>query len=81
MDEDVDVGEVVGDDGTVGGDGADGLPGDVLRAAEAVADEAEPGGAISAGAGALDEDFDDGVGEDEDDVEDAEDPAEKGQGG
>ena len=75
VDDDVDVGEVVGDDGAVGGDGADGGEGDVLRAEEAVADAAEPGGAESAGARAGDEDFQNGVGEDSGESEDAVDAA------
>jgi len=59
VDDDVDVGEVVGDDGAVHGDGSDGGKGDVLGAEEAIADAAEPRGAERAGARARDEDFED----------------------
>ena len=76
VEEDVDVGEMVGDDGAVVGDGADGGEGDVLGVEQAVADLAEPGGAESAGVGSLDEDFDGGVGEDHNDCENAVHPAE-----
>ena len=79
VDEDVDVGEVVGDDGAVGGDGADGGEGDVLGAKEAVADFAEPRCSLGACLGAQDEDFDRGIGEDEEDGKEAIDPAEKRQ--
>jgi len=60
----VDVGEVVGDDGAMHGDGAYSGERDVLGAEEAVADAAEPGGAEGAGAGAGDQHFQHGVGED-----------------
>ena len=75
VNDDVDVCEVVGDDGTVIGDGADGGEGDVLGAQQAVADAAEPGGSEGAGAGARDEDFEDGVGEDGGEGENAVDAA------
>lgn len=64
VDGDVGVGEVVGDDGAAGGDGADGRDRDVMEAKQAMADAAEPGGALGAGSRAGDEDFEDGVGED-----------------
>jgi hypothetical protein len=79
VEEDVDVGEVVGDDGAMGGDGADGGEGNVLGAEEAVADFAEPGGAEGAGLRALDEDFDGGIGEDQRDRENAIDFSKKRQ--
>ncbi len=79
VEEDVDVGEVVGDDGAVGGDGADGGEGDLLRAEKAVADAAEPGGAFGAGFGAEDDDFNGGVSEGESDGKDAVEPAKEGQ--
>jgi len=64
VDDDVDVGEVVSDDGAVHGDGADGGEGDVLGVEQAVANAAEPGGAEGARARAGDEDFQHGVSED-----------------
>ena len=64
VDDDVDVGEVVGNDGAVHGHGANGRKGDVLRAEQAVADAAKPRGAEGASAWARDEDFEDGVSED-----------------
>jgi len=73
--DDVDVGEVVGDDGAVHGDGADGGEGDVLGAEEAIADAAEPGGAEGAGAWARDEDLNHGVSEDRGQREDTVDAA------
>ena len=79
VEDDVDVGEVVGDDGAVHGDGADGGEGDVLGAEEAVADAAEPGGAEGAGAGAGDEDFENGVGEDGGEGEEAVDAARRAE--
>jgi hypothetical protein len=79
VEKDVDVGEVVGDDGAVGGDGADRGEGDVLGAEKAVADFAEPGGAEGAGLRALDEDFDGGVGEDESNCEQTINFSESGQ--
>jgi hypothetical protein len=70
---------VVGDDGAVVGDGADGGEGDVLGAEEAVADAAEPGGAEGAGAWTSDEDFEDGVGEDGGEGENAVDAARRAE--
>lgn len=79
VEDDVDVGEVVGDDGAVRGDGADGGEGDVLRAKKAFADAAEPGGTEGAGAGTLDEDFEDGPGEDGGESENAVDASERAE--
>ena len=75
VNDDVDVGEVVGDDGAVHGDRTDGGEGDVLGTEEAVADAAEPGGAEGASARARDEDFEDGISEDGGEREDTVDAA------
>ncbi len=75
MDEDIDVGEVVGDDRARTGNGPYRGVGDIDGAKEAVADFAEPGGAIGAGFGTQNEDFKDGVSEDASDFEDAIDSA------
>ena len=75
VDDDVDVGEVVGDDGAVHGDGAYGGERDVLGTEQAIADAAEPGGAEGAGARARDEHFEDGVSEDGSEREDTVDAA------
>lgn len=81
MNKDVDVGEMIGDDGSVGGNGSDGSKGDVLCVKQPVADLAKPGGARGTGLGTLDEDLDRGVCEDENDGEDAVAAAEEGQAG
>ena len=75
MQNDVDVGEVVGDDGAVHGDGADGGEGDVLCTQQAVADAAEPGGAEGSGARACDDYFEHRVSEDRGQREDTVDAA------
>lgn len=77
VNDNVNVGEVVGDHGAMHGDGTDRSKGDVLGAEKAVADAAEPCGSESAGAWAGDQDFEDGVSEDGGEREDTVDTAEK----
>jgi len=81
VEEDVSVGEVVGDDGAGGGDRADGVVGDVHGAEDAGAEGAEPGGAGGAGLRARDDELGAGVGEVGDDFCGAVELVEQGQVG